>query len=291
MRLAVTRNPRNRVARTWLVAKALPEQRYEEALIQLDAVMRMQPGLSIDMTKAMVRFLVAPGMVNAFADVSERGAPWMPAFLDAARRDDAVKRQVYALVEELAKRQSAALSDASAMQVIQSALARNEYRDARRLLVATDAFARADINNYVVDAAFQDNRARREFGWQRGDPMPTGASVDVDGQLRVTLDSADAGILMSQQLVAGPGAYRLSIVLNASSGSGVDALVWRVMCGQTGQEIATRAVNAGDGPGGGSGTSVTIPAGCGAPRLILANSREGATTSASFSRVTLRRSS
>jgi hypothetical protein len=291
MRLAVERNPRNRVARSWLVAKALPEARYEEALTQLDAIMRMQPNLSVDMTKAMVRFLLAPGMVEAFAEASERGAPWMAAFLDEARRDETVAPQVYALVDALAERRSPALTDASAMQVIQSALGRGDYRDARRMLLATDAFARADSTNFIVDPAFQDERTGRDFGWRLGDPMPAGASVDLDGQLRVVLDSADEGILLNQQLVAGPGTYRLSIVLQGRTATGADALIWRVTCGQSGQDIATRAVGAADRPGNGAGLTFTIPAGCGAPRLSLANVRAGATTSASFSRIALRRTS
>ncbi len=291
MRLAVVRNPRNRVARAWLVSKALPDARYDDALIQLDAIMRMQPGLADGMTRAMVRFLLAPGMVDAFADAAKRGAPWMPAFLDAARRDDSVTRQVYALVEKLAEQQSRALSDASAMQVIQSALARGHYRDARRLLVATDAFARADGDNFVVDSAFQDSRPDRVFGWQRGDPMPQGASVDSDGKLNVVLASADVGVLLSQQLVAGPGDYRLSIVLQGAPPSGADALVWRIACGQSGADIASRAVGAADGPGGAASLTFTVPANCGVPRLILANVRDGASATASFSRVTIRRAS
>ncbi len=291
MRLAVLRNPRNRVARAWLVAKALPDGRYDDALIQLDAIMRMQPGLADGMTRAMVRFLLAPGMVDAFADAAKRGAPWMPAFLDAARRDDTVTRQVYALVEKLAEQQSRALSDASAVQVIQSALARNDYRDARRLLLATDAFARADGDNFVVDSAFQDRRVDRAFGWQRGEPMPQGASVDSNGKLDVVLASADTGVLIMQQLVAGPGDYRLSVVVQGVPSAGADALVWRIVCGQSGVDLASRGVGAADGPGDSASLAFTVPVGCGAPRLILANVRDGASATASFSRIAIRRAS
>lgn len=289
MRLSVERNPRNRVARSWLVAKALPRGRYDDALIQLDAIMRMQPELAVPMTAAMVRFLQAPGMVNAFAEAGQRGAPWMPAFIDQARRDDRVTWQVYSLAEKLARLDNDALSTASAVQVIQSAVSRGHFREARSLLIASNPVARADPANLVLDPAFQSNRHAGDFDWKLASPLPQGAEVALNGRLDASLDTAATGELFFQDLIAGPGAYTLSVVLHGSPQGTPGALVWQLRCLQGDAVVATLPLVPNPVPNARESMAVTIPQECGLPRLSLANVQAGASASAEISRIALRR--
>ena len=289
MRLSVERNPRNRVARSWLVAKALPRGRYDDALIQLDAIMRMQPELAVPMTTAMVRFLQAPGMVDAFAQAGQRGAPWMPAFIDQARRDQRVTWQVYALAEKLAQLDNGALSTASAVQVIQSAVSRGHFREARSLLVASNPAARADPANLVLDPAFQSNRPAGDFDWKLTSPLPQGAQVSLDGRLDATLDAAAAGELFYQDLIVGPGSYTLSVVLHGSPQGTPGALAWQLRCLQGNAIVAALPLVPNPVPNARESVAVTIPQGCGLPRLALVNSQEGASAAVQISRIALRR--
>ena len=289
MRLTVVRNPRNRVARSWLVSKALQRARYDDALIQLDAIMRMQPELAVPMTTVMVRFLLAPGMVDAFAKAAQRGAPWMPAFLDQARRDESVTGQVYALTEQLARQGGNALPAASAVQVIQSAVSRGHFREARAVLIASNPAARADPANMLLDAAFQSAAPTGEFDWRLAAPLPQGAEVTIDGRLQVLFDAASVGELVYQDIIAGPGAYTFSVVLHGSPQGTAGAAVWQLRCLQSGAIVASLPLVPNPVANARESVDAIVPPGCGMPRLSLMNAREGASASAAISRVALRR--
>lgn len=287
MRLAIERNPRNRVARSWLVGKALPRRQYSDALTQLDAIMRMQPDLVVPITRAMVGFLLAPEMVDAFAGAAERGAPWMPSFLDAARRDDRVSRQVYALTLLLARQGGDALSAASAQQVIQSAVSRGDLREARAVLLASNPAARSDPSNMLIDSAFQLGATHGDFAWHVADPLPRGVSVSMDQRLDVTLESASSGELLGQDVITGPGGYRLSAVVHRTSGGVQEALHWQVRCRQTGSLVSSTPLP-DNAPVNAQLTAVfTIDPGCGLPRVSLVNLRDGAVGAAEISRIAM----
>ncbi len=287
MRLAIARDPRNRVARSWLVGKALPRRQFDDALTQLDAIMRMQPDLAVPITRVMVGFLVAPGMVEAFAKSAERGAPWMPAFLDAARRDDRVARQVYALTLRLAQQGDDVLPAASAQQVIQSAVSRGDLRDARNLLLATNPAARSNPSNLLIDSAFQLGSQGGDFAWHMAEPLPDGATVSMNQRLDVALQSADRGELLGQDVIAGPGSYRLVVVLHSTTAEVQGALHWQVQCRRTGEIISSTPVPANAVVNAELTAQFEAGPTCGLPRISLVNVREGAVGSAEISRIAL----
>lgn len=288
MALAAKRNPRNRVVRAWLADYRLRDGDYPGALVELDAIIRMQPGLAAPMTQAMVPFLLAPGMTDAFTDVAARGADWIPQFLDQARRDPRVVGQVYDLTQKLLDHDPSLISESAAAPVIQSAVGRGDFRAARALLLSSMSEARGDPQNLVVDPSFQHGGSTHPFAWRIPETMVGPVSIDASEGLSIRLGSSGPAILAGQQLTAGPGNYVFTSMSRGPSAGQGDALQWQIRCEGIAAPVFAASLRQSSREAGNPGVLVSIPVGCRAPTLALAVTRPVASIEARVTSASLR---
>lgn len=268
MQLTIERNPRNRIVRTWLSEQALRKGDFTEALRQLNALMRVEPTLVPQISQAMVPFLFAPDMVDAFADAAEDRPPWLPSFIDGARRDPRLVRQVYALMLEIAAREPDAVEPRNIVEVINAAQSRGDFDSGFRLLKAFYPLAFAEGGNRVFDPRFMEVEGAAPFVWTIDRDSGTVAAGTSSG-LEVVGRVSAGTTLASQSLILAPGNYALSSRGQVSSGD--SGAMWVLSCQGSNQPIAAASpANAiAASMGGNPGVLFTVPPGCGFTALAL----------------------
>lgn len=226
MRLTVQRNPRNRVVRTWLTDQALRSGDYTTALRQLSALMKIEPTLVPQISSAMVPFLFAPGMVNAFANEAESKPNWLPTFIDSARREPRLSAQVQRLMLLIAQHQPDAIEARNIAETVNTALDRGDGDRARQLLEAFYPTAFGNNGNLLFDPGFLGTNGSPPFAWSvnHGDEQ---IELGTSEGLQVAGVSTSGGRLISQSLVLTPQAYLLR---TRASGEGLASYRWQIRC-------------------------------------------------------------
>lgn len=268
MLLTISRNPRNRIVRTWLAERALRDGNYSTALRQLNALMRVEPTLVPQISQAMVPFLFAPNMVDAFADIAEGRPQWLPSFIDGARRDPRLVRQVDALMLEIANREPEAIETRNIVEVINAAQSRGDFTSGLRLLKAFYPLAFADGGNMVFDPRFMAIEGAAPFLWTIDRESGVVAEGTANG-LEITGRVAAGTRLASQSLILGPGNYFLSAHGQITAGD-LNAQ-WVLVCESGHQPVATMAVSSvlAASMHGNPGLPFIVPPGCGFTSLAL----------------------
>lgn len=268
MLLTIGRNPRNRIVRTWLAERALRDGDYSVALRQLNALMRVEPTLVPQISQAMVPFLFAPNMVDAFADAAEDRPPWLPSFIDGARRDPRLVRQVDALMLEIADRQPEAVEARNVVEVINAAQSRGDFASGFRLLKAFYPLAFADGGNMVFDPRFMAVEGAAPFLWTIDRESGAVAAATANG-LEITGRVPAATRLATQSLILAPGNYLLSA--RGQIAPGDLNVQWVLDCDTGNQPIATMAASSviAASLNGNPGLPFTVPPGCGFTSLAL----------------------
>lgn len=268
MLLTIGRNPRNRIVRTWLAERALRDGNYPVALRQLDALMRVEPTLASQISQAMVPFLFAPNMVDAFADAAEDRPPWLPSFIDGARREPRLARQVDALMLEVAEREPEAVETRNIVEVINMAQSRGDFASGLRLLRAFYPLAFADGGNMVFDPRFMAVEGAAPFLWTINEESGVVSEGTANG-LEITGRVAAGTRLASQSLILGPGNYYLSA--RGQIAQGDLNVQWVLVCEAGNQPVATMAVSSviAASMNGNPGLLFVVPPGCGFTSLAL----------------------
>ena len=268
MLLTIGRNPRNRIVRTWLAERALRDGNYETALRQLNALMRVEPTLVPQISQAMVPFLFAPNMIDAFADAAEDRPPWLPSFIDGARRDPRLVRQVDALMLEIADHEPEAIETRNIVEVINAAQSRGDFASGLRVLKAFYPLAFADGGNMVFDPRFMAVEGAAPFLWTIDRESGVVADGTANG-LEITGRVAAGTRLASQSLILEPGDYFLSARGQIAPGD-LNAQ-WVLMCESGNQPVATMAVSPviAASQNGNPGLPFVVPPGCGFTSLAL----------------------
>lgn len=268
MLLTIGRNPRNRIVRTWLAERALRDGNYPLALRQLNALMRVEPTLVPQISRAMVPFLFAPDMVDAFAEVAEDRPPWLPSFIDNARREPRLVRQVNALMLEIADREPEAVETRNIVEVINSAQSRGDFIAGLRLLKAFYPLAFADGGNMVFDPRFMAVEGAAPFLWRIDRESGVVADGTANG-LEVTGRVAAGTRLARQSLILAPGNYFLSA--RGQIAPGDLNVQWRLVCEADDRPVVAMPVSSvvAASMNGNPGLPFAIPPGCGFTSLSL----------------------
>jgi tetratricopeptide (TPR) repeat protein len=268
MRITVDRDPSNLIVRAWLAERALRDGQYQTALRHYNAVMRVDPTLVPKLSEAMVPFLLAPRMVDAFAEMAEDRPPWLPSFIDAARRDRRLVRQVDALMLEIADREPKAIETRNIVEVINAAESRDDFAAGLRLLKAFYPLAFADGGNMVFDPRFMAVEGAAPFLWTI--ERESGAVSDGTANgLEITGRVAAGTQLATQSLILTPGDYFLSA--RGQIAPGDLNVQWVLLCQTGGQRVATMSVSSviAASLNGNPGLPFNVPSGCGFTSLAL----------------------
>ena len=146
-------------------------------------------------------------------------------------------------------------------RMIDTLVAKQQYRQARRLWERTAGIAPGIETSGLFDADFRNARALPPFNWEL-----TSSSVGLaerrSGRLQVIFYGQSGGTLARQLLLLAPGRYR--IAAPATGGGPADLLFWEVRCasGKPPAEIARV-------PAGRGSLEFVVPANCPAQWLEL----------------------
>lgn len=237
MTAAIQRDPRNITVRNWLFDYYLRQGDIPRAIVQVDAIMRLRPAVTFNMTRAIAPLLAVPGAVEAMAATLARNPPWSNTFIDTASRTDVTARSFYRLLELLSAEPNFRLSEFLVGQTVSLALARG---DTEQALILYRKLAQLDANDTAPFASFESQRPA-PFGWtltsnQSGYAERREAGDGRDLYVEVYND-AIAGKFAAQSMVLPPGRYGLSVKLVADGAAVSAALRWRVSCVRTGAEL------------------------------------------------------
>lgn len=271
METALRRDPRDLHARMWLITRSLEHSQFRLTLSHLDALMSLEPTIGYDVARLIIPLLRAPGMVDAFAVQFDKNPAWGPAFLDHARRAPEVAQPLYALMFELAKRRDVGLPKDSVVGVVDSAMARGDYAEAR--LIYGAFFPGTQSKNMLLNNSGLDEiDAPAPFNWTLIPNADVTAMLIVDGELHGleihALGGSGADVL-SQTLTLPPGNYLIKSTIVTASLKAPASAIWSLDCDRSGLVLGTLVLPSQTRMARRVDGALTVPVGCPVQRLVL----------------------
>lgn len=148
-------------------------------------------------------------------------------------------------------------------RLLQSLVQTGDYSRARAIWLSV-ARVREDPGALLYDGSFSDSERPPPFNWSLTSSTLGIAERQAGGKLHVIYYGQDDGVLASQLLLLGPGAYRLQMALGTGSTHST-MLSWSIRCDKSDKPLSSMpadraAVN---------GWSFEVPSNCGAQWLEL----------------------
>ena len=267
---ALLRNPRSVAVRLWLVERYLRQSRFADAVVQLDAVMRIRPTLRRQLATVIVPLVGAPEARRAVAAALIRNPEWKSDFLDIAARNTVIAPAYYELLYALGGKRGFALSNTELTRIVDTALRRGDYRSAA-MLYSRYVPRPTDTANLAFDGDFRGSPGPPPFNWQfpaTASGYATTESTGVRGRLDVHVFGGEPSVLARQSMLVLPGSYALSTTIVADAGT-VEGLSWRLVCDRDRRELGrVEIASAAPGPPIG-GAAILVPVECPVVSLIL----------------------
>lgn len=267
---ALLRNPRSVAVRLWLVERYLRQSRFAEAVVQLDAVMRIRPTLRRQLATVIVPLVGAPEARRAVAAALIRNPEWKSDFLDMAARNTVIAPAYYELLYALGGNRGFKLSDTELTRIVGTALGRGDYRSAA-MLYSRYVPRPAGTGNLAYDGDFRGSPGPPPFNWQFPATASGYASMEstgVRGRLDVHVFGGEPSVLARQSMLISPGSYALSTTIVADAGT-VDGLSWRLICDSNRRELGRVEIGSA-APGRPIGSAaIVVPPKCPVASLVL----------------------
>jgi hypothetical protein len=231
MEIAARRAARNRQVRARLAALALGRGDLPEAMVQLDALLRL--GAGANLYPALIRQSTDPAFAAALADTLARRPRWGSAFMATllAQGSPAAVDHVYA---EL--RRKGALSRKETSRWLGRMMKDGRWGEAYAYWVSTLGSSRRVLAP-VFDGGFELDASGVGFDWQPGNRSQgvftefeeaPGATGRRAAHFRFIGPAADGDL--RQPLLLAPGRYRLSLRARAEFLQTDRGLEWRITC-------------------------------------------------------------
>lgn len=276
MKAARTRNPREAIARFWLLDHAMRNGRYAEGIAEAGAAMRLRGEAREAVLNVLAALVEIPAGRAALRDALQDLPWWRHAFFQAAATFDPDPSNALALLQELPRH-----PDREA--------ARQEQRAILLALVNKEQFARAyQAWRQMVPATYQSRIAPVYDGNFAGWPGPApfnwqliqgndgtaqfirAADLVTSSALDVRYFGSNAALLAEQVTIVPPGAWRLSLQARRRSNGPVGGrLVMEVRCARGMGLLASLPLDNLRGELRGYATDLVVPADCPALRLRL----------------------
>lgn len=248
--------------------------RYEEALAEADAAMRLSSQARIAIVPVladMIRYRAArPGLAKALAD----NPVWREAFIAAAKQK-ARPEDVAALLAELRARKPAQGVGLESALLVETLVRSGRFAEGREewlKLVPPGERARAGL---LFDGDFAGGSAPPPLNWSFGTGEGGRAEIARAGggepaHLSTSYFGGQATILAEQTLVLPPGRYVLSLAAKADRAQLSGEISWRLRCLPSGNEIGGLRLQQFKQSYVRHQFAFVVPAGCPAQRLTLA---------------------
>ncbi|HZP65449.1 MAG TPA: hypothetical protein VFB32_04010 [Rudaea sp.] len=241
MQIAVHRAPRDATIRDWRMRDALVGGRIDDALAEIDAMLRADPEVGKSFFPALIALLDDPHGVDTLARTLATAPAWRAAFWSALCASKAPIDGASKLVEAL-DRSAKPLDTSERTQWLERLLAAGRWGEAFPLWVESLAPERRTRIGNVYDGSFEWPAQNGGFGWRfgyvpgadisrRGTPGESYLHIAFDDR-RVPFDH------VHELLVLAPGAYRAQGRVRAPDLRTERGMQWYVVCaGGDGQRL------------------------------------------------------
>ena len=267
------RRPTYPAVRMQLAAYYTNARRYDEALLEIDVILRRNEELRPALLPELTKLVADPRGRQALSSILARNPPWAEEFFAAAgtrKVDPAHARDLLQRIRALKRSGNLQLEN---QLVLQSQSATGDYAGARQTWLAALPESERAGSRFLFDGTFRGVKAPKPFGWQFNDSEAGRAEPAKDGQ-RTYLDVAYFGgralVLAEQTLALAPGRYTISAIARSPNGITSGQLFWRLTCQPGGSRIAVLDLSRAASNDRRFGAAFTVPAsGCPGQALAL----------------------
>jgi hypothetical protein len=270
--IAVRRAPRDRLARAALADRAFAAGDFPGAVRQIDALLRVAPGVRVPVLQGLMPHLGDVRLRAALVDRLAGDPPWRgalrPVLLDA-KAPPAVAAQVLA---DLAARISLTQSESDTRITLLQRMGRSQQ--ARQLWLARLPAGSGQGDGLLFDGGFEHPGISGGYGWRQTPPPGVGFADDqldpAEGDHALAVDFSGRAVSttgLEQWLALPAGDYRLAF----ASDNGTDAprpFAFQLRCQDDGRLLASLPLPVAAGWQRGSGR-FTVPPGCPGQSLRL----------------------
>ena len=245
---AVRRDPRDPLVRIQLINIYLARADEPAALQHLDALLRISPAIGDPVLRRLVSPMASAAFSAALAKRVAEDPPWrelLPAAL-AASTDIASAEH---LLADLGGRSRFRAPEVALRASLLERMARP--RAARQVWRAGLPAELKDLDGLVFDGGFESGEGPQPYGWQWRSVASAVAGVDTsqpaEGRSALTLEF-DGRIVdvfsVSQDLVLGPGLYRMDLQADIALDNAGRGFAWIVGCRDSSIQMARLQVPA-----------------------------------------------
>lgn len=248
------RDPRSRGARFLLADRYLRAGRITDALIEIQALVVLQPGSAEVFVPALVNYARTPGSVPELRAFFKQRPGLEPRVLSLLAADPANADLVLSLA-------TVAKPNPDWRGILVSALASaGQYRKAYAVWEKLSGVRAA---HGLFNPAFAKLDAPMPFNWHFPETADGVTEPDGHGGVEVLYYGRAGAVLARQMLLLGPGTYGLSLRVADPAGE-VGAIRWALRCANADRKIVEIPLRAGA-----VGASFTVAADCPAQWLEL----------------------
>lgn len=234
-RIAARRAPRDLPSRAWLAQHALEQGDSVAALVQIDQVLTLSPGMGKTIFPVLVTLAADPDFAEALADVLKRPPPWRAAMLAALRKAGTQDGMAAGQVMAALQRQDG-FDAAETADWVDALLREGRWGEAYARW-ATPLVAHATRLPLLFNGDFAQEPTGSGFDWR----MPTTPGVILDfeqsqGKGRILhvrfLGRRVAGAYLEHPLMLPPGNYRLRYRARSEALRSDNGVAWTIGCAQ-----------------------------------------------------------
>ena len=274
MRVARTRNPREAIARFWLLDHYMRTSRYPEGIAEAGAAMRLRPEARDAVLNVLAALVEIPAGRAALRDALVRSPYWRQGFFQAAATFDPDPGHALTLLQELPRNPDRETAQQEQRAVLLALLNKERYDTAYaawREMVPPSYRGRIAP---VFDGNFAGWPAPVPFNWN----LPPGddstavrirsADLPTSNALEVRYFGSNPTLIAEQVTVVPPGPWRLSLQARRRSEGPVGGrLAMEVRCARGMTPLATLALDNLSSGLRSYATTFLVPADCPALRL------------------------
>jgi len=238
MSLAAARSWRNPAPHVWLFAQAIRRGKFEEALVQADGLLRVDPHYEATISPILTVFGTDPGALAALEGALAANPPWRRSFLSSAIVNGANDRLMMQLYQSLIRSRQPPTADEMKPYLDRLILV-GRFEEAYQDWRATSSPAETPVRS-PYNGNFEAPLDGLPFNWVfdsiSGAEIQIGEAPDRGNSraLRIQFSGARARFgRVGQLLMLAPGSYDLELAVKSSSLRTERGPVWQISCAES----------------------------------------------------------
>lgn len=252
-------------ARMQLMIYYIRAERYPEALLEIDFVLRRNVELRPALLPELTKLVGDPRGRAALATILARDPDWKQDFFAAAGKRKLATSDARDLFERVRKLKPNGDLMLERQLILETQASTGDYAGARQTWLAALPARERGANRLMFDGEFRGQRAPGPFGWIFKDVEAGRAEPARDGQ-RTYLDVAYFGgqnvSLADQTLALSPGRHTLRLIARSPNGITSGRIFWRLTCLPGRNQIGLLDLSRAGADDRRFSMDFTVPAGC-----------------------------